>query len=70
MVSLALLLKPSITPDEIVPWARNQLSNSGRCFRKLRATFFSGSKRERITRAHHSSRNLPAQPGDWYCQKR
>ena len=32
--------------------------------RRLRATFFSGSSRERITRLHHSSRNRPAQVGD------
>ena len=70
MVSFALLLNPSTIPLETDPLARNQLSNSSRCERKLRATFFSGGSRERMTREHHSSRNRPAQAGDWYSQKR
>ena len=50
-------------PAEIVPRAWNQLRISGRWRRRLAATFFIGSSRERMVRRHHSSRNLPAQPG-------
>ena len=32
--------------------------------RRVRANFFIGSMRERITWRHHSSRNLPAQNGE------
>ena len=44
--------------------ARNPFSNSSRCSLSARATFFIGSRRERIVRLHQRSRNCPAQYGE------
>jgi hypothetical protein len=44
-----LLLKPSTIPAEISPRAQNQFKISGRWRRSIRATFFIGSMRERMT---------------------
>ena len=64
-----MLLKPSTIPAEISLRARNQFKISGRWRRSIRATFFIGSMRERMTWTHHSSRKAPAQSSERYCQK-
>src|SRR6185312_12823464 len=70
VTSFTLLLSPSTAPAETVPLARNQFRISGRWARMLRATFFIGSRRDRITRPVHSSRNLPAHAAPLYSQSR
>ena len=59
-VSFALVLKPSTTPLESCPLARNQFSNRVRWLRNIRATSFIGSIFDRIVFLHHLSRNRPS----------
>src|SRR5512147_1756364 len=70
VTSFTLVFRPSTAPDEIDPLARNQFRINGRCARMLRATFFIGSSRDRITRPAYSSRNLPAHTALLYSQSR
>jgi len=53
-----------MTPLENCFLALNQLSNSSRCARMVRANFFTGSIHERIARLHQALRNLAAQAGE------
>src|SRR5260370_3195061 len=69
MASLALVFRPSTTPSAISPLALNQFRRRGRCMRKVLAKRFIGGSRDRITRAHHLSRNQPAQGELEYVQK-
>ncbi len=61
IVTFTLLLRPSTTPDDIVPLARNQFRISPSWRRRDRATFFIGSIFDRIVRVVHCFRNRPAQ---------
>ena len=70
MVSFTLLFKPSTTPDEIVPLARNQLRISASCDRSERATFFIGSIFDRIVRVVHCFRNRAGPVRAPYSQNR
>src|SRR3954467_5867872 len=70
VTNFTLLFSPSTAPDDTSPLARNQFRISGRWLRIVRATFFIGSSRDRITRRVHSSRNLPAHDGRLYSQNR
>ena len=54
MVSFALLLKPSTTPEES-PLHSNQLSSSGACFSSVRDSFLKGSSRDRFARTSGAS---------------
>src|SRR3954453_9199358 len=70
VTSFTLLFSPSTAPDENSPLARNQFKIRGRCLRSVRAPFFIGSRRDRITRRVHSSRNFPAHAALRYSQNR
>ena len=59
-----------VVTAEIVPFAVNQFKISSPWRSSMRATFFSGSSRERVARRHHSTRKRAAQYGERYSQKR
>jgi len=62
-------LKPSTTPLESGPSARNQLSQGARKSRNMRAKRFIVSSLERMVRVHHLSGNYQAQKGEGQVQK-
>jgi len=64
----SLLFRPSTMPAEIIPRASNQLRMSSRWLRTVRAIFFMGSMRDRITFVHQRFRNFPAHAGETYSQ--
>ena len=71
VTNFTLLLRPSTAPEETSPRGpepvQDQAADDSRI---VRATFFIGSSRDRITRRVHSSRNLPAHDALLYSQNR